>query len=1332
MNNLIYKVVFSRSRGTLMVVNEASSSVQNNPGTKSGKKIVRKALIGAVLSSLACAVMAAQGALLESGDAGAGGSGATEPTSVIKTSDDLAAYLKQYGPTISGKDNSSYGALQFSGYPSKSQASTSDLQGLTFENNKASKDKAGFGGAISLVSSSTVTASDVTFTSNSATVNGGAVNVDGGSNFTGNGLTFSGNSAGSNGGALQATGGKVSITNSLFDSNKANAGGAVTLQHSVSGSFVDTIFTNNESNGWGGAVRLFGSSNATFKVSDGKNLLYVGNHSGTEDVAYKWYEGFTGGFLLSTASTATFDIGANASLTIGNPGETAHNVDSIVSTKSSDNGGNSGSTINKTGAGTLTVNGSTEAYRGTFNVQAGHVNLAGTYGSYDISIQGALNSTSHKVSKDTIQTASINVSGGASVSMGNATVDHQVLEEAQQAGQGTLPNGGLSISVAAGGVFEGQNVTLQKRIYTQTYFAKGTDSTKPQTYDTQGGYLNISNNGDVSFRNVSLNDKSTLVINGSGLTQVQSLSIASGSTVNLSGSSTGGVLAVTGKVDYASGATFTLGNGTLETGYDNLFTKGTDGKWTLSSFGTAVKGSGISGTIIETSYTGTYTLDDLKKANGVFGVSSGENKFFFAYGSLQASGGGNANISDLVTNGGNFGHSTVTVSGSDAAASVTLTSSDLSVGALEVANTATSLTINNSGGSNTGTLTLVGGQDGKLFAGSTGLASVSVTGTLNLGSQIDQNIDANVETLSVGTLNVAGNVDAKQVSVTTSGNVTGDLSVTSLSAGTGGVTVADGGSLILKGGAQSVAKAAVPDIVSGAVTVNGVLTTNEGASNALLAQYGSEGLTGAAYIDRQVTFGDGASLKIGTDAGFRSARSVQPLAVAGTVTIASGAVAVIDAAGFIQPAKATDPSPTVLATQADNSVFGSTTTVTNNGTIVLTNVNKTGEIQVGADGSKLTNSAGTGGAQGTVEMESMFLSAKASSGSISVTYNNVLGKDSALDKRLADKFAAGLSAKEGEILNAIGTNADFFTTPTTRATATMTDAGKAALVQATGGNVTTGVFNAAYDANAQVTDAIIRHQTEPKAMNNGMWADVFYAQNEAKTIYGTSGYKSSIYGGMIGYDHTFICGANAGVALAIGTGDTKSKNAQLATTLDSDFYGVSVYASKDLANVNVKADLGYMKFSNSLTGLGDASDASTFTVGLRGDVPVVQTDVFALVPHIGLRYTNIDTDAVAFNDAKKMNVFETPIGVKFMGFVDAGQWKLRPMFDFTIVPQLGDKSVDTFSSNDVNVLSTSLYNSTLGVGADIGQFSMRLDATYGFGNEDRNNTQVNLQGVYRF
>lgn len=401
------------------------------------------------------------------------------------------------------------------------------------------------------------------------------------------------------------------------------------------------------------------------------------------------------------------------------------------------------------------------------------------------------------------------------------------------------------------------------------------------------------------------------------------------------------------------------------------------------------------------------------------------------------------------------------------------------------------------------------------------------------------------------------------------------------------------------------------------------------------------------------------------------------------------------------------------------------------GEVYFVNTTKTGLVYMGG---ALTVAGGTE-ALDYFDTDSIYVVVEdvaATTGVVELGFNGDLIANQTVSGKLESRFAQGLSAKEASILYALQDNTAFWAEDDTAGTLSYTAAGQKAYEQATGGNVTAGVLNVAYDVNAQVTDAIVRHQLADHS-GYGAWADVFYASNEAKKLYGNSGYKADIYGGVLGFDATFSCGATGGIALTIGQADADTVGGALKNSVDSDFWGVSLYAAKDFAGLNVKMDVGYIDFSNDFSGIGDASDASTFTVGLRGDYAAYAGDMFSVVPHVGLRYTKIDSDSVAFNDAQTMDVLEAPIGVKVVGTVEANGWKVLPAVDFTVVPQLGDKDVKAFGyANDVTVLSGGLYNTTVGVEAVNGNLAFGLNASYGFGPDDRANTMVNANVRYSF
>lgn len=466
----------------------------------------------------------------------------------------------------------------------------------------------------------------------------------------------------------------------------------------------------------------------------------------------------------------------------------------------------------------------------------------------------------------------------------------------------------------------------------------------------------------------------------------------------------------------------------------------------------------------------------------------------------------------------------------------------------------------------------------------------------------------------------------------------------------------------------------------------------------------------------------------GTEASFEGKGRIEllsGLAGSGAVTSSATDVYVEDVTGFTGSLTITDGVFSVNGAEfldSEGQVFGTGAVIIfeNSGVLNLANVTHAGTIKV-TDGD-IKNAT-----DGSITFDNKFLTGDLVNGVITITTNTDLiansdfGSDAdEIQQNIAGLYGRGASARESRILTDISNQ---FSDGQA-----LSRAGVEAFRQATGGSATAGAFNVAYDAQTQFTDSIVRHQNGVHS-GYGAWADVYYTSNEAKTLYGSSGYETDIYGGVFGFDATFSCGATAGIAVTVGTGDTDTVG-ELRSNLDTDFYGVALYTSKDFGGLDAKLDVGYMKFDNSFSGLGDAGDVDAWTVGLRGDFQAYQGEVMNITPHVGVRYSHFESDAVAFNDKTTLNVFETPVGVAFNGNFETAGWKIVPTLDFSIVPQLGDKDVDTFAGN-VDVIDN-LYNTTLGVAATYQNLTFGLDYRYGFGNEERSNNAVNLKVRYSF
>ena len=322
--------------------------------------------------------------------------------------------------------------------------STGTITGSTFSGNSAKKS----GGALR-VSKSTVTIDKAVFDGNTAKVAGGAITVDNDPTLTVKNSVFTNNVVGEgktgHGGAVYVSGKNpvTTVDASEFTGNKAGHGGAFYIQGQTA-TFKDTVFTNNEAYEYGGALRV-NTGNVTFNVTKG-DVAYTGNKAGTatDSVAGQRYNGKTGGFLYlqsatSASGTATFDVADGATLTIGKDAT----ADSIASYSKT----NAVSTITKTGAGDLVVNGDMSAFVGNLTVSSGSMTIAGGIGEYDLAVQEAVNAAKEgeNVSGTSVGT-NVTVEAPATLTVGNLNVTN-------------------ALSVTANGDFTAGNITVTKGTY---------------------------------------------------------------------------------------------------------------------------------------------------------------------------------------------------------------------------------------------------------------------------------------------------------------------------------------------------------------------------------------------------------------------------------------------------------------------------------------------------------------------------------------------------------------------------------------------------------------------------------------------------------------------------------------------------------------------------------------------------------------------------------------------------------------------------------------------------------------------------------------------------
>lgn len=296
---------------------------------------------------------------------------------------------------------------------------------------------------------------------------------------------------------------------------------------------------------------------------------------------------------------------------------------------------------------------------------------------------------------------------------------------------------------------------------------------------------------------------------------------------------------------------------------------------------------------------------------------------------------------------------------------------------------------------------------------------------------------------------------------------------------------------------------------------------------------------------------------------------------------------------------------------------------------------------------------------------------------------------------------------------------------------------------------TSAVASVTMDAISAFNDSVAARTNvlAQRAEGVTVWADVMGGHYEAKELMDGQGYKSDVYGGVLGVD-SVVDGYTLGAAFTVATADTDSTNTLAVSSTDSDFVGFSFYGAKAFGQFNLASDLGYMKGSNDVSvnayNIGDFSaDTDAFTLGLRGDV-LVDAGSFKVVPHAGLRFTHLTTDdfeSAYTTKIDSMNIFQMPVGVTVTGNVEAAGWNVAPLLDLSVVPAFGDTDADmTLGINGVaatsalstQVIDSNLFQMKLGVSAQKDAFTFGLNYKLGAGSDNRVNNTFNATVGYAF
>ena len=1261
--------------------------------------------------------------------------------------------------------------------------STGTITGSTFSGNSAEKS----GGALR-VSNSTVTIDKSVFDGNTAKVAGGAIKTDNTSSLTITNSSFTNNVVGEgktgHGGAVYVSGTTpVTVDASEFTGNKAGHGGAFYIQGQTA-TFTDTVFTNNEAYEYGGALRV-NTGNVTFNVTKG-DVAYTGNKAGiaADSVAGQRYNGKTGGFLyLQSAAVAngsgaaTFDVADGATLTIGKDA-TADSIASYSKTGAV-------STITKTGAGDLVVNGDMSAFVGNLTVSSGSMTIAGGIGEYDLAVQEAVNNL---------------------VKDGNAPSDSGVATTVTVADQAALTVGNLTVTKAlavnANGDFTAGNITVAKTTYKdlkvstgEEAFANGFSTSGAATITVaktakagditvDAGTFTKSGSGSLTAGNATVNADKGLAVSEGTLTVKNFTTGASGSaTVGNTGT-----LEVTGTI---TGEKQSLNvSGSLATALNNVvdYANGTASKKTnavvnITNGSFVVTDEGMQYTKAQWDSIKTAAgSNNLKIANGTLVAADAKTPLTLAdVGAVQGYAGAADVVEKLTTDTDTYANTAITV--------------DTTIGKLTVQakDGATKKLANVSvAGTENHKFTLRGNAKGEVFAVPTDVKVIDI-GYVYFGEKAaDHGVVANGLTVSnkagvdAGSFDFTGDVELGALFTVNKGATARFLGdVTEKAAPTVDLrSVTDADKAIANNGTVVIGTVPAADATDKTLQINVTTETGNGGLTVFGAKHEAAALQyKAAAADNNVIYvGEQTTLNKSQQFGALDTTATAPENVvaidldsvaANGYTAKSGAILKAATDVTITDSAINNPSFSVDLLNLNSKVLtiAETGATLNLGTAFAADT----AVKLGNafynDGTVATDGtfAVVTDEEAVLEVETSGLHTagavvqavrsyeKPTNGIAAIVYNNWKAWDQEYKKSFFEQAkAAGLLADDVtlETFNtktsfAAGKQAAFLQLGEQIDNAqwtAITNAEHAATNMAVLG----GAFTTTLDVNDQVT-AVLNRRMSLANLNvsrneTGVtpWVDVFGTMNEGKRLFGNGmGYEADIYGAVLGFDYTATCGSILGLAINVGTSDGNSTGNGQKVDNDQDFYGVSAYASRQFGSFNTKLDLGYLVTKNDLKtassyfgATSEKLDAKVFTVGLGAEF-LASAGAVNVVPHAGIRLTTIDMDESNFGaDYDKMTVYQLPLGVTFSGSFDAAGWQVAPQFDLSVVPTFGDKdAVATYAGNvkdTTRVVDTNPVQATLGVSAQNGAWTFGLNYGLTAGGDDRMNNSLNANVRYTF
>lgn len=289
--------------------------------------------------------------------------------------------------------------------------------------------------------------------------------------------------------------------------------------------------------------------------------------------------------------------------------------------------------------------------------------------------------------------------------------------------------------------------------------------------------------------------------------------------------------------------------------------------------------------------------------------------------------------------------------------------------------------------------------------------------------------------------------------------------------------------------------------------------------------------------------------------------------------------------------------------------------------------------------------------------------------------------------------------------------------------------------------VTHGTYGFAQDFSGMISD----HKGE----GSGIWAN-YLRQDKKVDGFQVAGRKAKYdvkYNGfLIGSDLISDENSRTGIAFAYADGSHTEKDGVTGKN-DTKYYGGDVYHHFTAGGIQYKADIGFIKSDNDLeqtqlgTTIKGSVDGNAFFAGIRAEKEIA-LGASSLTPYAGLRYYRIHTgdftDSLGMkHETENANLWNLPVGVEFRHEVKNGNWSLTPVAEIGYNFVMGDKdtketvslgdAADTFAFD----IGESAFLARLGVEAENSTWTLGGGYRYQKGSDTQSN-QWYIQAGYRF